>query len=238
VSEAACFACGVAQPYGQIRCDVCGEPLVFPKSFTGKKKEMIEPTEADIGRTVLYTGNRFVGGKTERGVITGFNHWTVFVRYGADAQAMATSREDLEWESMKKPDLRQFAGPHIPYDAFGRPMTMTGKFRDITALEVLRTGESEAHARLLEAAVFMEGFARGADARFAAIEARLKALEERDAAVPGGAGFGRVVSPTPRQADIEQLPPDRNASGSAVEAGGEVPLPAGGGTATPRDDGR
>jgi hypothetical protein len=60
---------------------------------------MIEPTEADIGRAVLYTGNRYVGGKTERGVITGFNHWTVFVRYGSDAQAKATSREDLEWEN-------------------------------------------------------------------------------------------------------------------------------------------
>jgi hypothetical protein len=213
VSEAACFACGVAQPYGQIRCDVCGEPLVFPKSFTGKK--MIEPTEADIGRAVLYTGNRFVGGKVERGEIRGFNHWTVFVRYGADAVAKATSREDLEWENMLKP----------------------GQFRDLTALEVLRSGESEAHARLLESAVFMEGFARGADGRFAAIEARLKALEEAHAAVPGGAGFGRVVSPTPRQADIEQLPQDRDASGSAVEASGEIPLPAGGGTAPQRDDG-
>jgi hypothetical protein len=59
---------------------------------------MIEPTDADIGRAVLYTGNRFVGGKVERGEIRGFNHWTVFVRYGADAVAKATSREDLEWE--------------------------------------------------------------------------------------------------------------------------------------------
>jgi hypothetical protein len=206
VSEAACFACGVAQPYGQIRCDVCGEPLVFPKSFTGKKKEMIEPTEADIGRTVLYTGNRFVGGKTERGVITGFNHWTVFVRYGSDAHAMATSREDLEWENMRKP----------------------GQFRDITALEVLRTGESDAHERLLESAVFMEGFARGADARFAAIEKRLKALEEAHEAVPGGARIGGVVPTEARQADIEQLPQDRDASGGAFEASGEVPLSASG----------
>jgi hypothetical protein len=181
---------------------------------------MIEPTEADIGRTVLYTGNRYLlvegtGGKLERGVITGFNHWTVFVRYGSDAQAKATNREDLEWENMRKPiDFR------------------------FSALEVLRTGESEAHEQLLRSALFMEGFARGADARFAAIEARLKALEEAHAAVPGGAGFGRVVSPTPRQADEQQLPKDRDASGSAVEASGEVPLPAGGGTAPQRDDGR
>jgi hypothetical protein len=138
VSEAACFACGVAQPYGQIRCDVCGEPLVFPKK---RRTGVIEPTEADIGRAVLYTGNRYVGGKPERGVITGFNHWTVFVRYGDERYAKATNRADLEWAN---------------------------------------AGESEAHARLLESAVFMEGFARGADMRFAAIEARLKALEERD----------------------------------------------------------
>jgi hypothetical protein len=212
VSEAACFACGVAQPYGQIRCDVCGEPLVFPK---WKKKEMIEPTEADIGRAVLYTGNRYVGGKTERGVITGLNHWTVFVRYGSDAQAMATSREDLEWENMRKP----------------------GQFRDFTALEVLRSGENEAHEQLLQSAVFMEGFARGADMRFEAIEKRLRALEEAHAAVPGGAGFGRVVSPTPRQADIEQLPQDRDAEGGAVQAGDEVPLSASGRKAPERDDG-
>src|SRR5580693_9986383 len=141
VSEAACFACGVAQPYGQIRCDVCGEPLVFPKSFTGKKKEMIEPTEADIGRTVLYTGNRFVGGKTERGVITGFNHWTVFVRYGSDAHAMATSREDLEWENMLDP--KKFM--------IGKP------FHDRTAIETLMGGEMEAMRKLLESAVFMDG---------------------------------------------------------------------------------
>jgi hypothetical protein len=177
--------------------------------------EMIEPTEADIGRTVLYTGNRFVGGKTERGVISGFNHWTVFVRYGSDAHAKATSREDLEWENMPKP----------------------GQFRDLTALEVLAAGESEAMGKLLEAAVHMEGFAKGSDMRFAAIEARLKALEEAHAAVPGGAGFGRVVSATPRQADEQQLPQDRDASGSAVEASDQVPLSASGRTATPRDDG-
>ena len=71
---------------------------------------MIEPTEADIGRTVLYTGNCYVGGKTERGVITGFNHWTVFVRYGDKTQAMATSREDLEWENNDRAD--KISRPH------------------------------------------------------------------------------------------------------------------------------
>jgi hypothetical protein len=150
MSEAACFACGVPQPYGQIRCEVCGEPLVFPRR-----------------------------------------------------------------ENMKKP----------------------GQFRDITALEVLTTGESEAHEQLLQSALGFERIAKTIDERFAAIEARLKALEEAHEAVPGGAGFGRVVSPTPRQADIEQLPQDRDASGGAVEASGEVPLSASGRTATARDDG-
>jgi hypothetical protein len=56
---------------------------------------------------------------------------------------------------------------------------MTGKFRDFSAIESLAAGETEAMQRMLEAAIFMEGFARGADMRFAAIEARLKALEER-----------------------------------------------------------
>jgi hypothetical protein len=77
----------------------------------------------------------------------------------------------------------------------------------------------------------------GRDIDDAAIEARLKALEERNEAVPGGAGFGRVVSPTPRHPDEQQLPQDRDASGSAVEASDQVPLSASGRTATPRDDG-
>jgi hypothetical protein len=168
MSEAACFACGVAQPYGQIRCDVCGEPLVFPRSV-----------------------------------------------------------------NMLKP----------------------GQFRDMTALETLQSGESEAMERLAGEMAGMGRVATMIDARFASIEAnvkamnsvmraalatietRLKALEEAHAAVQGGARFGGVVSPTPRQANIEQLPQDRDASGSAVEAIGEVPLSASGRTATARDDG-
>jgi hypothetical protein len=67
---------------------------------------MIEPTEADIGRRVVYTGNRYVGGKLERGVMTGFNHWTVFVRYGDEKAAKATSREDLEWDDAGHSDRR------------------------------------------------------------------------------------------------------------------------------------
>jgi hypothetical protein len=41
---------------------------------------MIEPTEDDIGRAVVYTGDRFPGGKLEEGVITSFHDHAVFVR--------------------------------------------------------------------------------------------------------------------------------------------------------------
>ena len=60
---------------------------------------MIEPTEADIGRKVVYTGNRYPGGKLEEGVITSFNGVNVFVRYGADYGSKGTSPADLEWVS-------------------------------------------------------------------------------------------------------------------------------------------
>ena len=58
---------------------------------------MINPSEADIGRAVVYTGNRYPGGKPEQGVITSFNDYAVFVRYGADKGSKGTSRADLEW---------------------------------------------------------------------------------------------------------------------------------------------
>lgn len=58
---------------------------------------MIDPTADDLGRAVIYTGNRYPGGRPEQGVITGFNHWQVFVRYGAEKFSKVTSREDLEW---------------------------------------------------------------------------------------------------------------------------------------------
>jgi hypothetical protein len=58
---------------------------------------MIEPTDSDIGRAVIYTGNRYPGGELEEGVITSFNSAAVFVRYGAHKHSQATSREDLEW---------------------------------------------------------------------------------------------------------------------------------------------
>jgi hypothetical protein len=58
---------------------------------------MIDPTETDIGRTVIYTGNRYPGGELEEGVITSFNTTTVFVRYRGDRGSKGTDRSDLEW---------------------------------------------------------------------------------------------------------------------------------------------
>ncbi len=62
---------------------------------------MIEPKEADIGRAVTYTGNTYLGGKPEYGVITSFNDSAVFVRYDGKQQSQATSREDLKWQFSK-----------------------------------------------------------------------------------------------------------------------------------------
>lgn len=64
---------------------------------------MIDPTEADIGRRVVY---RAQGQPGERGVITSFNkHW-VFVRYARqrhpDANGIATHRDDLHWADLAK----------------------------------------------------------------------------------------------------------------------------------------
>jgi len=57
---------------------------------------MIEPTIADIGRTVIYTP-RHSGAKLEEGVISSFNDCCVFVRYGADKHSKGTARSDLSW---------------------------------------------------------------------------------------------------------------------------------------------
>ena len=59
---------------------------------------MIDPQKTDIGRRVIYTGNRYPGGLPEVGVITSYNPTTVFVRYGVQNYSAPTSREDLEWE--------------------------------------------------------------------------------------------------------------------------------------------
>jgi len=58
---------------------------------------MIYPDIDDIGRHVIYIGERYPGGKKEQGVITSFSKHYVFVRYGADVHSKATLREDLDW---------------------------------------------------------------------------------------------------------------------------------------------
>ena len=57
---------------------------------------MIEPTEKDIGRVVLYQGIR--ADDKDRGVITSFNRNFVFVRYGSKTHSEATNPRDLSWE--------------------------------------------------------------------------------------------------------------------------------------------
>lgn len=61
----------------------------------------IEPTEADIGRKVIYcpgpTPHPRPFGLSEEGYITGFNEHYVFVRYGSDTGSKATRRDHLYW---------------------------------------------------------------------------------------------------------------------------------------------
>ena len=54
----------------------------------------IDPTEADIGRRVVYRG---YAGEVEEGVITSFNNSVVFVRYGLGCTSAATRRDQLDW---------------------------------------------------------------------------------------------------------------------------------------------
>lgn len=70
---------------------------------------MINPTDADIGRRVLYinyaTKDRLLAGKDYTptvGVITSMNEHYVFVRYSKSSTSQATARRDLEWEHETK----------------------------------------------------------------------------------------------------------------------------------------
>ena len=60
---------------------------------------MIDPTEEDVGRSVIYTGNTHPGGELEYGRITSVNPRVVFVCYGNDRHSKATNRGDLEWNN-------------------------------------------------------------------------------------------------------------------------------------------
>jgi len=62
---------------------------------------MINLTEADVGRKVIYLGNRYPRGKSEEGIITSFNRQFVFVRYGKPGSE-ATRRDDLEYLENRK----------------------------------------------------------------------------------------------------------------------------------------
>jgi hypothetical protein len=55
---------------------------------------MIEPADADIGRSVIYHDKNT--GQSEEGFIKSFNEHYVFVHY-IGRNVMATRREDLEW---------------------------------------------------------------------------------------------------------------------------------------------
>jgi hypothetical protein len=56
----------------------------------------ISPTEADIGRKVIY---RREWCDVEYGFITSFNNKFVFVRYGRGSTSQATDPADLDWDS-------------------------------------------------------------------------------------------------------------------------------------------
>ena len=62
---------------------------------------MIEPTTKDVGRGVVYVprGPVIAGDlRRESGVVSSWNEYYVFVRFGALSTAMACRREDLQWE--------------------------------------------------------------------------------------------------------------------------------------------
>lgn len=58
---------------------------------------MIEPVEKDIGREVLYTGNRGRDQNAKIGTITSFDLHCVYVRYGQHTTSEGNRRQDLEW---------------------------------------------------------------------------------------------------------------------------------------------
>jgi hypothetical protein len=66
---------------------------------------VIQPTENDIGRHVIYREHGdFPGRKVEEGILTSFNQLYAFVRYGGCTSA-ATNFADLEWSHEARGDL-------------------------------------------------------------------------------------------------------------------------------------
>jgi hypothetical protein len=59
---------------------------------------MIAPTQADLGRIVVYCEQGdFPGRKIEVGVLTSYNELFAFVRYGNGITSAATNFVDLHW---------------------------------------------------------------------------------------------------------------------------------------------
>ena len=57
---------------------------------------MINPTQDDIGRSVVYRCGA-PDADPEQGTITSFNDHCVFVKYGLGSTSAGTDRKDLEW---------------------------------------------------------------------------------------------------------------------------------------------
>ncbi len=59
---------------------------------------MIEPTDGDVGRKVIYRERGIHADRIiEEGVIIAYNDSYVFVRYEDQVTPKATDRRDLEW---------------------------------------------------------------------------------------------------------------------------------------------
>ncbi len=58
---------------------------------------MIEPTEKDINRAVIYRPKGRLPDKWEGGIVISFNDHVVFVQYVGDLASKGTMREDLHW---------------------------------------------------------------------------------------------------------------------------------------------
>jgi hypothetical protein len=78
---------------------MCVSAQMMRKCASAEEAYMIDPTEQDIGRKVIYTGN--YGGQLEEGVITSFYECAVYVCYGTNYHSKATNRSDLEWAPPK-----------------------------------------------------------------------------------------------------------------------------------------
>ena len=87
-------------------CPYCQRQFYTPRTPVSALELGIEPTEADIGRQVLYVPHHardegFAHPDVEYGVISSFNHHCVFARYGSQPNAKATDRSDLSWGAFK-----------------------------------------------------------------------------------------------------------------------------------------